>query len=132
MEKIEVKTSQRSQILDITSQVQACLSQQTKKSGMLLVFCPHTTAGLTVNENADPSVKSDMGGFLGRLVPRDPAFTHAEGNADSHIKGSLLGCSQTFIVERGGLQLGTWQGIYFMEFDGPRQREVWLQFVPKD
>jgi len=95
----------------------------------VLVFSPHTTAGITVNENADPDVKTDITTFLNKIVPQSPSFQHAEGNSDSHIKGSLVNFSQTFIVENGQIQLGTWQSVFFMEFDGPRSREVWLQFA---
>jgi len=129
MKKISVSSRQREQIIDITPQVRQFAAEAGSQSGIVTVTSPHTTAGITVNENADPDVKSDMSRFLSRLVPRDAGFDHAEGNADSHIKGTLTGFSQTFIVESGQLQLGTWQGIFFMEFDGPRSREVWLQFI---
>lgn len=129
MKTLFISTTVRSQIIDITTQVQKIICENSWRDGLLLVYCPHTTAAISVNENADPDVKADMNSFLKKLVPQQAGFDHAEGNSDAHIKGSLVGFSQTFIIENGELQLGTWQGIYFMEFDGPRQREVWLNFV---
>jgi len=128
MKKLSLRTVSRQQIIDITPQIKDFLSSQKAGSGIVLVFSPHTTAGITVNENADPDVKADITAFLNKLVPQSPSFQHAEGNSDSHIKGSLVSFSQAFIVENGQIQLGTWQSIFFMEFDGPRTREVWLQF----
>jgi len=129
MYRINIDTNKREQVVDITSKVQDHLTKNAFKSGMILVHSPHTTAGITVNENADPDVKSDFLSHLRRLVPQDPAFDHSEGNSDAHIKGSLINFSQSFIVEDGRLQLGTWQGIYFVELDGPRSREIWLKFI---
>lgn len=128
MKKIHLQTHQRNEILDITAQVTDYVKSLPAGSGIIAVYCPHTTAAISVNENYDPDVKSDMLAFLNRLVPKDAGFDHAEGNSDAHIKGGLFDFSQTFIVEDGRLLLGQWQGIFFMEFDGPRQREVWLQF----
>jgi secondary thiamine-phosphate synthase enzyme len=129
MHVLKVKTTQRNQILDITRSLQALLEKEKFRDGLAVVHCPHTTAALTVNENADPDVKSDMLGHLSKMIPRDPAFAHSEANADSHIKATLVGISQTFLVEDGWLLLGTWQGLYFMEFDGPRDREVWVKLI---
>jgi secondary thiamine-phosphate synthase enzyme len=129
MQKLPIKTTTRNQIIDITSQVQSYISENNISSGLVTVYSPHTTAGITVNENADPDVKKDMLSFFNKLVPQDPNFSHLEGNSDSHIKGSLFNFSQTFIVESGRLQLGTWQGIFFVEFDGPRNREVWVKGI---
>jgi secondary thiamine-phosphate synthase enzyme len=98
-------------------------------SGTVTVFVPHTTAGVTINENADPSVARDILSFTSALIPPSSDFTHAEGNSDAHIKSSLFSPSLTCLVEEGRLQLGTWQGIYFAEFDGPRRRKVWLKFI---
>ena len=123
---IELRTSQRTQWVDLTAEVADCLRRSECKHGSVLVYVPHTTAGVTINENADPSVAADMMGFLDRMVPRDSAFKHAEGNSDAHIKASLIGSSVRVIVRDGRLCLGTWQGIYFCEFDGPRHREVWV------
>lgn len=130
MHIIPVTTRQRQQIVDLTKDIRDYLRDKNLKTGVLLVYSPHTTAGITVNENADPSVKKDISNYLAGLVPSSGNYTHAEGNSDAHIKGTLTGFSQTFIVEDGELKLGTWQGIFFMEFDGPRQREIWLKFVP--
>jgi len=127
---IKISTRDRNQIVDITSQLQKYISQNNFRSGVLTVFSPHTTAGITVNENADPDVKSDIVSFLQKMIPQNNNFAHAEGNSDAHIKGSLVNFSQNFIVENEQIQLGTWQGIFFMEFDGPRSREVWLKFLP--
>lgn len=130
MHKLSLQTHKRLDIVDLTNTIADYLAKEKYRDGILLVFSPHTTAAITVNENADPDVKHDLSSFLARLVPQDENFHHAEGNADAHIKGSLLNFSQTFIVEKGELQLGTWQGIFFMELDGPRSREVWLKFIP--
>ena len=94
-----------------------------------MVFCPHTTAGLTINENADPSVQKDIINALNKMIPENAGYAHSEGNADSNVKSSLLGSSLNIIVEDGQLRLGTWQGIYFCESDGQRQREVWVKTV---
>ena len=96
------------------------------KDGAVTVFVPHTTAGVTINENADPDVVSDMIAALERMVPWEAGYAHGEGNAAAHVKASLMGSSVRVLVEDGALQLGTWQGIYFCEFDGPRQRQVWI------
>ncbi|MFP4473819.1 MAG: secondary thiamine-phosphate synthase enzyme YjbQ [Candidatus Omnitrophota bacterium] len=128
MHKISVETHSRQDIVDITGQIQDLVREEAAgRSGTVTVFSPHTTAGITVNENADPDVKRDMTAFLNRLIPQEAGFHHAEGNSDAHIKGSLINFSQVFIVENGEVQLGTWQGIFFAEFDGPRQRQIWLQ-----
>ncbi len=129
MHTIPVSTKTREQIIDITHLVQEFISTEKYDSGIVIVYSPHTTAAITVNENADPDVKSDITNFLKKTIPQEYGFQHAEGNSDAHIKGSLINFSQTFIVEDGHLQLGTWQGIYFMEFDGPRERTVWLKFL---
>ena len=129
MERIKLTSQSRNQIVDITPQVNDCLQNNSITSGIAVVYCPHTTAAISVNENYDPDVKSDMLEFMNKLVPQHAGFDHAEGNSDSHIKGGLFNFSQTFIIEDGRLQLGQWQGIYFMEFDGPRSREVWIKFV---
>lgn len=129
MEKINLKTSRRIEILDITREVENVVKKNKTKDGICFIFCPHTTAGLTINENADPSVRRDMINTLNKLVPADVDYEHAEGNADSHIKSSLFGSSLTIFVEGGELALGTWQGIYFCESDGPRSREVWIKVI---
>jgi len=127
MEKIDVKTSKRVELIDITDRIQAIVNKSKVKDGVCFVFCPHTTAGLTINENADPSVRSDIITTLKKLIPENAGYAHSEGNADSHIKSSLFGPSLTVFVEDGQLALGTWQGIYFCESDGPRSRQVWIK-----
>ena len=122
--RIEVRTSARSQFMDITSEVREAVKSSGVTDGVCTVFVPHTTAGVTINENADPDVTRDMIDTLNRLVPQDGAYRHAEGNSDAHLKASMMGFSVTVFVENGKLVLGTWQGIYFCEFDGPRNRHV--------
>jgi len=129
MEKINIRTAKRVDLLDITSEVQGMVTKSRIKDGICFVFCPHTTAGLTINENADPAVRHDIINALSQLVPENAGYSHAEGNADSHIKSSLFGSSLTVFVEGGQLAFGTWQGIYFCESDGPRPREVWVKVI---
>ncbi|MGE4357773.1 MAG: secondary thiamine-phosphate synthase enzyme YjbQ [Candidatus Omnitrophota bacterium] len=129
MEKISIKTVKRIDLVDITDKVKNLVIKSGVKDGICFLFCPHTTAGLTINENADPSVRYDIINTLNNLIPENKNYTHAEGNADSHIKSALLGQSLTVFIENGNLCLGTWQGIYFCEGDGPRQREVWVKIV---
>ena len=129
MKKVSVRTSDRTQMLDITSIVQQAVDESGVQSGMVTVFVPHTTAAVTINENADPSVKRDILYEINKVIPFDDHYHHLEGNAAAHIKSSLFGCSEMILIENGRLQLGTWQGIYFCEFDGPRHRQVWLQII---
>ncbi len=129
MEKLSVKTNSRVDLIDITDRVQAVVSKSKVKDGICFVFCPHTTAGLTINENADPSVRQDIIDSLSKAFPENAGYSHSEGNADSHIKSSLLGASLTIFIEGGQLALGTWQGIYFCESDGPRSREIWIKVI---
>ena len=126
---ISVGTSRRCQMLDITAQVQEVVKTSKVKDGMCLVFVPHTTAGVTINENADSSVQRDILSYLNQLVPKSSAFEHAEGNSDSHIKTSMMGNSTKVIINNNMLLLGTWQGIFFCEFDGPRTRKVFVKVV---
>ena len=130
MHSLTVQTSRRKELKLITGQVAALVREQGWKNGALLLFCPHTTAALTVNEAADPDVAHDMRGFMSRLVPELPDFRHAEGNSDAHIQASLFGPHCMLIVEDGQICLGTWQGIYFCEWDGPRGRSLWARFLP--
>ena len=132
MEKISVRTNRRVELIDITAKVQAVLDKLKCQDGICFVFCPHTTAGLTINENADPSVQEDIAHALSRVIPEGARYAHSEGNSDSHIKSSLLGSSLSIFVESGKLSLGTWQGVYFCESDGARQREVWVKFIGKE
>jgi len=129
MERISVKTNSRIQLTDITDKVQEVLDKSKIKEGVCLIFCPHTTAGLTINENSDPSVQRDIINTLNKLVPAHAGYAHSEGNADSHVKSSLFGSSLTLFLEGGRLAFGTWQGIYFCESDGPRSREVWVKII---
>lgn len=130
MVKQTVQTSQHTQFLDITSMINETLKQSGWRDGVLTVFVPHTTAGLTINENADPDVVRDMTNALERMIPwQHPDYRHFEGNSAAHLKTSLTGSSEQIIVVNGELQLGRWQSVYFAEFDGPRRRQVWLEFT---
>lgn len=122
--RIEVKTGSRTEFIDITNRISEELAKTGVLNGACYVYMPHTTAGLTINENADPDVTRDIIAGLTRLVPRTGDYRHAEGNSDAHIKASLMGFSQMIPVIDGRLALGTWQGLYFCEFDGPRNRQV--------
>ena len=124
MQTIDVRTPIRVCFVDITAQVAAALAAEGRADGAVLVYVPHTTAGVTINENADPSVRADLEMTLDHLVPSRLPFTHAEGNSDAHAKASLMGSSVLVPLQGGRLQLGTWQGIYLAEFDGPRRRKV--------
>ncbi len=126
--ELELRTTRRTELQPITTAVVELLRRQGWQDGVLTVFVPHTTAGVTINENADPDVARDMTLFLDELVPDSPRFRHAEGNSDAHIKATLCGSSVQVIVRAGKPWLGTWQGIYFCEFDGPRARTVRLAF----
>ncbi|MCU0651352.1 MAG: secondary thiamine-phosphate synthase enzyme YjbQ [Candidatus Omnitrophica bacterium] len=129
MEKLLIKTTKRSELVDITNQIREVVSKSGIKDGICYVFCPHTTAGLTINENADPAVKRDIIKALSKLVPEGADYTHSEGNADSHIKSGVFGISLNIFIEGGQLLFGTWQGVYFCEWDGPRNREVWVKII---
>lgn len=130
MEEIRVRTSRRSEMIDITDRVQEVVSRAGMAEGAAVLQSLHTTAALTINENADPDVVHDVLGKLDRLVPHEePFYRHAEGNSDSHLKTSFFGPSLTVIVSGGRLVLGTWQGIWFCEFDGPRERRVAVQLI---
>lgn len=129
MHEIHVRTGRRTDFVDITDEVQGAVRDLGVEAGVVTVFVPHTTAGITINENADPDVLRDMEAALERAVPWEAGYRHGEGNAAAHVKASMMGFSVQVIVEGGHLQLGTWQGIYFCEFDGPRARRVWVQPV---
>ncbi len=129
MKKLSVRTGSRTEFLDITSAIQQAVDESGVQNGLVTVFVPHTTAAVTINENADPSVKRDILFEINKVIPFDDNYHHLEGNSAAHIKSSLFGCSENIIIENGRLQLGTWQGIYFCEFDGPRHRQVWLQII---
>jgi len=124
----QVSTKTGSQMIDITSTVSSIVSQSGVSDGDAVVYCPHTTAAITINENADPSVPHDILLVLQEVVPRSrPGYRHSEGNSDAHCKSSLIGCSERILVKGKKLCLGTWQGVFFCEFDGPRSRRVWVQ-----
>jgi len=125
-----VKTSARTEIKDITAEINRLIQRAGVESGLCCLYVPHTTAGILVNESADPDVAVDIGCALDRLVPRDAGYRHYEGNADSHVKSSLVGVSETIPIEGGRLALGRWQGVFFCEFDGPRQRQVKVKILP--
>jgi len=127
---LAVKTNRRTELVDITREVESLVKQSGVVSGVCYLYVPHTTAGITINENDDPEVPRDIEAFLDRLVPKDGSYRHREGNADSHVKSTLTGVSQTVQIEDGRLVLGRWQAIFFCEFDGPRQRHVRVKITP--
>ena len=127
MKSFAVRTEEHTEFVNITREVQAAVSELAIKNGVVTVFVPHTTAGVTINENADPDVTDDIGSFLERAVPWQGKYKHSEGNAAAHVKASMVGSSAQVIVKDGRIQLGIWQAIYFCEFDGPRLRNVWVQ-----
>jgi secondary thiamine-phosphate synthase enzyme len=131
VEKIQIKTGKRFEFLDITARVEAAVKKSGISSGVCHVFIPHTTAGVTINENADPHVIQDIIKELDKIVPLDDNYAHAEGNSAAHIKSSLMGCDQQVLIEDGRLLLGTWQSLFFCEFDGPRSRSVWVEVMGK-
>ncbi len=127
LKEIRVSTQSHSQMIDITRRVSEAVTESGIKAGVCYVFVPHTTAGVTINENADPSVVTDILKETGEIIPWENGYKHIEGNSAAHIKASLMGFSQVVFVENGRLVLGTWQGIYFCEFDGPRNRKVLIK-----
>ncbi len=129
MEKFFIETNSHTEFLEITSEVKEIIKNSKVKDGVCFLYVPHTTTSLFINENADPSVREDIKNSLQRLVPEKGNYQHLEGNAPSHIKSALLGSSLSIFVEDGNLLLGTWQGIFFAEFDGPRRREVWVKTI---
>jgi len=129
MEKFFIETNSHTEFLEITPEVKEIVKNSKVKEGLCLLYVPHTTASLFINENADPSVREDIENCLERLVPEKGNYQHLEGNAPSHIKSALLGSSLPIFVENSNLLLGTWQGIFFAEFDGPRRREVWVKLI---
>lgn len=129
MEMLNIRTETRETLINVTAQIQALATDMGWTEGMLFLHCPHTTAGLTINEDADPSVAMDVVAAMQKLVPHQAGYRHAEGNSDAHIKTSLFGPTLPLIVSNGKIQLGTWQGVYFCEFDGPRNRRLWAQWL---
>jgi secondary thiamine-phosphate synthase enzyme len=128
-DRIKVSTHERCELVDITKEIQQVIDKQKIKNGVLYIFCPHTTAAVTVNENYDPSVQTDISETLSKLIPHHAGYAHTEGNADAHIKASTVGSSRTLFIENGKIAFGTWQGIFLCEFDGPRTREVWVKIL---
>ena len=127
-----VRTPGRTSFINVTSEVRDAVRELGVTNGAVLVYVPHTTAAVTINESADPDVATDIDAALSRLVPHSGPYRHAEGNSDGHIKSSLVGCSETLLVEDGELVLGTWQGVFFCEFDGPRTRNVHVGVLRND
>ncbi|MDQ0298505.1 secondary thiamine-phosphate synthase enzyme [Salibacterium salarium] len=128
LEKLTVETNDHDEMVDMTNEVKRFISRQGMENGIVIVYCPHTTAGITVNENADPDVQRDMLMRLDEVYPWNHSkYRHGEGNSASHLKASTVGTQQSIIVDHGSLILGTWQGIYFCEFDGPRKRTMYLK-----
>jgi secondary thiamine-phosphate synthase enzyme len=124
METLRVKTKRRTQLVDVTTAIERVVTESGVTNGVCYVYVPHTTAGVAINEHADPDVASDLEGVFDRLVPHGGPYRHAEGNTDSHAKAVMVGASQVILVEEGKLVLGRWQGIFFCEFDGPRERKL--------
>jgi secondary thiamine-phosphate synthase enzyme len=129
VQTLSVKTRSRNEARDVTAEVERVVRASGVESGVCYLYVPHTTAGITINEHADPDVMADVEDGLGRLFPRDAGYRHLEGNADAHIKSVLVGASQSIPIEDGRLTLGTWQGIFFCEFDGPRDRQLRVKIV---
>ena len=129
MKTLRIRTARRTELWDITERVEAAVAESNIRSGLCVVYVPHTTAGVAVNEHADPDVARDVEGLFDRLVPHRGPYRHAEGNTDAHMKAILTGTSQTLLVENGRLALGTWQGIFLCEFDGPRERTVFVKIL---
>ena len=129
MQELHIKTRKRLEMVNLTDQIKALIRANDWQEGLLILFCTHTTAGLTINEAADPSVLRDILAGLSRLVPEHGDYQHLEGNSDAHLKSSLIGCSLQLIVHNGRPALGTWQGVFFAEFDGPRHRKVLAQWM---
>ena len=129
MEEITVKTNSKIEMIDITRQVHEIVQRSKVKHGICIVFVPHTTAAITINENADPAVRKDIIGELNKIIPLEDNYRHMEGNSAAHIKATLTGLSQTVIIANGELQLGTWQSLFFCEYDGPRNRKVYIKVI---
>lgn len=130
MEVFEIKTTKRNEMIDITNGIREYVYRQKVKSGILVLYVPHTTAAITINEHADPSVRADITEYLSKLVPHSYQFKHSEGNSDAHIKSTIVSPSISLIIENGDIVLGTWQGIFFCEFDGPRHRKLFAKIIP--
>jgi len=128
-ESLIIKTSRRIEMIEITEEIENIIARNNIKNGICCLFVPHTTAGITINENADPTVKMDINSKLSSLIPQDENYSHLEGNSDAHIKSILVGQSVNIIIDGGKPALGTWQGIYFCEFDGPGNRKIFIKLI---
>ncbi|MBI5741471.1 MAG: YjbQ family protein [Nitrospirae bacterium] len=129
LKNITVRTKSRNEFIDLTADIQSVVDESGTRSGICCIYVPHTTAGVTVNEGADPSVTRDIQHALSRLVPHSGDYLHTEGNSDAHIKSTIVGSSQVIVIDAGKLLLGTWQSVFFCEFDGPRHRRVTVKIV---
>lgn len=129
LKEIEIRTKERVDFIDMTSKLREIIRQSNIEEGLMTVFVPHTTAGVTINEHADPAVISDIKKQFEKLVPVNNGYSHTEGNSDAHIKASLIGSSVNVIIKNGDLLLGTWQGVFLCEFDGPRKRKVYINII---
>ena len=127
--EIGVESKERCELIELGKELDNILKDSGIKDGIMVVFIPHTTAGITINENADPDVKKDILWKLGESIPKNEGYKHSEGNSDAHLKSSLIGASETLIIKNGKLILGTWQNVYFAEFDGPRSRKVFVKII---
>lgn len=125
----QVRTSRKQEFINIDEHIQDALSKSQVRNGLLVIYCPHTTAGITINENADPDVKTDLELGLNKNFPNDKEYIHMEGNSDGHMKSSMIGASETLIIEGGQPVFGTWQSVYFAEFDGPRTRNIFIKII---
>jgi secondary thiamine-phosphate synthase enzyme len=130
MHTLHVKTDRRTQLVDITNDVQSIVTKSGAQTAICYLYVPHTTAAVTINEHADPDVARDVEGIFDRLIPQRGPYKHAEGNSDSHMKAILVGATQNIFIENGKLALGRWQGIFFCEFDGPRDRQLYVKVTP--
>lgn len=129
LSQLTIPTNSKAEFVNITSEVQGLVSKSSIKDGLAVIYVPHTTAGITINEQADPDVEHDILMQLGNIIPDNNNYHHSEGNSSAHIKASLMGSSVTVIIRDGKLQCGTWQGIFLCEFDGPRTRKVWVKIM---
>jgi secondary thiamine-phosphate synthase enzyme len=130
MDRFAIRSKNKNEFINIDAEIKTIIDNKNYKDGSLLIFTPHTTAGITINENADPDVPRDIINALNKIVP-ETGHRHIEGNSPAHIKSSMIGCSEQVILENGKIKLGTWQSVFFCEFDGPRQREVWIKLLPE-
>jgi secondary thiamine-phosphate synthase enzyme len=130
--KLSLPTAKQEEFLDITGRLRSVVRESGVRQGLAILFCPHTTCALTINEHADPDVRADILMALKKIAPDNLPYAHAEGNSPAHVKASLLNQSLTLVIEGGEIQLGTWQGIFLCEFDGPRNRQLWIKLLASD